>query len=46
MRVPGRAMGVEDSCDDVVITKVKKKVKVRCEIEGKLDKGGCKYCEC
>ena len=32
MRVPGRAMSVEVSHDDVVITEVKKKVKVRLEI--------------
>ena len=32
MRVPGRAMSVEVSHDDVVITEVQKKVKVRLEI--------------
>ena len=34
LRIPGRAIGVEVSHDDVVITKVKKKVKVRYEIGG------------
>ena len=34
LRVLGRAMGVEISHDDVVITEVKKKGKVWCEIGG------------
>ena len=34
LRVPGRAIGVEVYHDDVVITEVKKWVKVRREIEG------------
>ena len=33
-------MGIEISHDEVVITDVKKKVKVRCEIGGQLDTGG------
>ena len=34
LRVPDRAIGVQVSHDNVVITKVKKKVKVWCEIGG------------
>ena len=32
LRIPGRSMGVEVSHDDVVITEVKKEMKVWCEI--------------
>ena len=34
LKIPGRAMAVEVSHDDVVITEIKKKVKVWCEIGG------------
>ena len=39
-RVSGRTMGVEVFHVDVVITEVKNKMKVLCEIEGQQEIGG------